>query len=134
MSGVFSTESPSAEPLTSVTDGAETSGSNGEKPTLPRSHSERLLAINKEFMTQEKELREKFHEAIYNTAEKVMKLSQNNQIKALKVSARIELKTAAILHCFPAGPIREGDVGSNAETAVGPPGRSESLSEKTSKS
>lgn len=37
-------------------------------------------------MTQEKELREKYHDVIYNTAEKVMKLSQNNQIKALKVS------------------------------------------------
>ncbi|CAH0561313.1 unnamed protein product [Brassicogethes aeneus] len=84
VSGVFSTESPSAEPLTSVADGPETSGSDGERPVLPRSHSERLLAINKEFVSQEKELREKYHEVIYNLAEKVMKTSQCNQMKALK--------------------------------------------------
>lgn len=85
VSGVFSTESPSSEPLTSVTDGPETSTTEAEKPTLPRSHSERLLAINKEFVMQEKELREKYHEAIYSTAEKVMRVSQTNQMKALKV-------------------------------------------------
>lgn len=68
-----------------MADGPETSGSDGEKPSIPRSHSERLLAINKEFVVQEKELREKYHEVIYNTAEKVMRLSQTNQIKALKV-------------------------------------------------
>ncbi|KAJ8919539.1 hypothetical protein NQ315_002160 [Exocentrus adspersus] len=84
VSGVFSTESTSAEPLTSVADGPETSGSDGEKPSIPRSHSERLLAINKEFVNQEKELREKYHEVIFNTAEKVMRISQSNQIKALK--------------------------------------------------
>ncbi|XP_049826197.1 1-phosphatidylinositol 4,5-bisphosphate phosphodiesterase classes I and II-like isoform X2 [Aethina tumida] len=84
VTGVFSTESTSAEPLTSVADGPETSGSDGEKPVLPRSHSERLLAINKEFVAQEKELREKYHEVIYNLADKVMKTSQCNQIKALK--------------------------------------------------
>ncbi|KAJ8986065.1 hypothetical protein NQ317_003359, partial [Molorchus minor] len=70
VSGVFSTESPSAEPLTSVADGPETSGSDGERPSLPRSHSERLLVVNKEFVTQEKELREK--------------ASQTNQLKTLK--------------------------------------------------
>ncbi|XP_072396815.1 1-phosphatidylinositol 4,5-bisphosphate phosphodiesterase classes I and II isoform X2 [Diabrotica undecimpunctata] len=84
VSAVFYTESSSAEPLTSVTDGPETSGGEAEKPSIPRSHSERLLAINKEFVTQEKELREKYHEAIYNVAEKVMKTSQSNQIKTLK--------------------------------------------------
>ncbi|RZC39107.1 1-phosphatidylinositol 4,5-bisphosphate phosphodiesterase classes I and II, partial [Asbolus verrucosus] len=84
VSGVFSTESPSAEPLTSVADGPETSGSESEKPTLPRSHSERLLSVNREFVAQEKELREKYHDVIYNTAEKVMKISQNNQLKTLK--------------------------------------------------
>jgi phosphatidylinositol phospholipase C beta len=84
VSGVFSTESPSAEPLTSVADGPETSGSETDKPSLPRSHSERLLSVNREFVSQEKELREKYHEVIYNTAEKVMKMSQNNQLKTLK--------------------------------------------------
>lgn len=72
--------------MTSVTDGPETSTSDVEKPILPRSHSERLLAINKDFVMQEKELREKYHDAIYTTAEKVMRVSQANQMKALKVN------------------------------------------------
>ncbi|XP_057656050.1 1-phosphatidylinositol 4,5-bisphosphate phosphodiesterase classes I and II [Diorhabda carinulata] len=84
VSAVFYTESTSAEPLTSVTDGPENSGAEGEKPSIPRSHSERLLAVNKEFVTQEKELREKYHDVIYNVAEKVMKTSQSNQLKLLK--------------------------------------------------
>lgn len=92
MSGVFSTESASAEPLTSVADGPETSGSDGEKPSIPRSHSERLLAINREFVAQEKELREKYHEIIYNIAEKVMRVSQSNQIKTLKVRVSVTRK------------------------------------------
>lgn len=79
-------ESPSVEPLTSVTDATESS-SPGEldRPSLPRSHSERLLAVNREFVIQERELREKYHDVIYNTAEKVMRMSQNNQKKALRV-------------------------------------------------
>lgn len=71
--------------MTSVADGPETSGSDGEKPSLPRSTSERLLAINKDFVSQEKELREKYHEAIYNIAEKVMNASQSNQLKMINV-------------------------------------------------
>ncbi|KAF7277143.1 hypothetical protein GWI33_009405, partial [Rhynchophorus ferrugineus] len=85
VSGVFSTESPSVEPLTAVADDAE--GATSTDPSdrgLPRSQSERLLAINREFVSQEKELRERYHDLIYNTAEKVMKQSQNNQIKILK--------------------------------------------------
>lgn len=89
VTAVFYTESPSAEPLTSVTDGPEFSGNDGEKPSIPRSRSERLLAINKEFVTQEKELREKYHEVIFSTAEKVMKTSQAAQIKALKVNSEV---------------------------------------------
>lgn len=81
----YTTESPSAEPLTSVADGPESSGMEADKPSLPRSHSERLLAINKELIAQERELRERYHEVIYNMAEKVMKTSQTNQIKTLKV-------------------------------------------------
>ncbi|XP_044255900.1 1-phosphatidylinositol 4,5-bisphosphate phosphodiesterase classes I and II [Tribolium madens] len=84
VSGVFSTESPSVEPLTCVADGPETSSADTEKPSLPRSHSERLLSVNRDFVCQEKELREKYHEVIFNTAEKVMKISQNNQLKTLK--------------------------------------------------
>ncbi|XP_031353442.1 1-phosphatidylinositol 4,5-bisphosphate phosphodiesterase classes I and II isoform X2 [Photinus pyralis] len=86
VTGVFSTESTSAEPLTSVADGPESSANaEPERPTLPRSTSERLLAANREFVTQEKELREKYHEIIYSIAEKVMRTSQANQFKLLKV-------------------------------------------------
>ncbi|XP_065158334.1 1-phosphatidylinositol 4,5-bisphosphate phosphodiesterase classes I and II [Atheta coriaria] len=80
--GVFATESPSSEPLTSVADCPETSDGS-ERPILPRSQSERLLAANRDFVTQEKELREKYHDLIYNTADKIMKDSQANQIKIL---------------------------------------------------
>lgn len=88
VSSVFYTESASAEPLTSVADVPETSSEDRPQTaaTLPRSHSERLLAINKEFVAQEKELREKYHDMIYSVAEKVMRTSQSNQIKTLKVS------------------------------------------------
>lgn len=82
---MFSTESPSVEPLTSVADSTETSATETDRPTLPRSHSERLLAANREFILQEKELRDKYHDVIYNTAEKVMRMSQTNQKKALRV-------------------------------------------------
>ncbi|XP_030750745.1 1-phosphatidylinositol 4,5-bisphosphate phosphodiesterase classes I and II isoform X2 [Sitophilus oryzae] len=85
VSGVFSTESPSVEPLTSVVDEGEgTTSTDPSERGLPRSQSERLLAISRDFVSQEKELRERYHDLIYNTAEKVMKQSQNNQIKALK--------------------------------------------------
>lgn len=85
VSGVFATESPSVEPLTSVADTTESSPGESDRPSLPRSHSERLLAVNREFVLQERELREKYHDVIYNTAEKVMRMSQNNQKKALRV-------------------------------------------------
>ncbi|KAK4886210.1 hypothetical protein RN001_002481 [Aquatica leii] len=96
VTGVFSTESPSAEPLTSVADGPETSTNiETERPTLPRSTSERLLAANREFVAQERELREKYHEIIYTIAEKVMRTSQTNQIKSLKV--QLERETSDLM-------------------------------------
>lgn len=51
---------------------------------LPRSQSERLLAVCKEHILQERELQEKYHESVFSTLEKVMKSSQSNQLKALK--------------------------------------------------
>nr|CAH7747170.1 unnamed protein product [Callosobruchus chinensis] len=87
VSSVFYTESPSAEPLTSVTDAQPVCEGPPTAPPpmgIPRSTSERLLAINREFVHQEKELREKYHEMIYNAAEKVLRASQNNQLKTLK--------------------------------------------------
>ncbi|CAH1993480.1 unnamed protein product [Acanthoscelides obtectus] len=87
VSSVFYTESPSAEPLTSMTDSqplCEGPPTAAPPVGIPRSTSERLLAINREFVHQEKELREKYHEMIYNAAEKVLRASQNNQLKMLK--------------------------------------------------
>ncbi|CAH1173596.1 unnamed protein product [Phaedon cochleariae] len=88
VTAVFYNESPSAEPLTSVADAPEPGGSaEGDRPplaALPRSHSERLLAVDREFVAQERELREKYHDAVYGQAEKVMRASQSGQIKALK--------------------------------------------------
>ncbi|KAF2905741.1 hypothetical protein ILUMI_00434 [Ignelater luminosus] len=96
VTGVFSTESPSAEPLTSVADGLESSSSaEVERPTLPRSTSERLLAANRDFVAQEKELREKYHEVIYGIAEKVMRTSQTNQFKSLKT--QLERETSDLM-------------------------------------
>ncbi|KAK5643289.1 hypothetical protein RI129_007134 [Pyrocoelia pectoralis] len=96
VTGVFSTESTSAEPLTSVADGPESSTNiDTERPTLPRSTSERLLAVNREFVIQEKELREKYHEIIYSIAEKVMRTSQANQFKLLKI--QLERDTADLM-------------------------------------
>lgn len=66
-----------------------------ERPTLPRSTSERLLAVNREFVIQEKELREKYHEIIYSIAEKVMRTSQANQFKLLKI--QLERDTADLM-------------------------------------
>lgn len=84
--------------MTSVADGLE-SGSSAEveRPTLPRSTSERLLAANRDFVAQEKELREKYHEVIYGIAEKVMRTSQTNQFKSLKVISMAQLEFCSVL-------------------------------------
>lgn len=58
---------------------------DGTRSSLPRSHSERLLAICKEHVNQEKEIREKYHESIFSTVEKLMRNSQSNQLKMLRV-------------------------------------------------
>lgn len=55
------------------------------KGTLLRTHSERLITIYKDYLNQEKELREKYNEVIFTVVEKLMKNSQSNQLKTLKV-------------------------------------------------
>lgn len=62
---------------------------------MPRSHSERLLAICKEHVNQEREIREKYHESIFSTVEKLMRNSQNNQLKMLRVL--LERETADVM-------------------------------------
>lgn len=48
---------------TEVSEGSECEGESGGIK-LPRSQSERLLAINKEHVAQERELREKYHDLV----------------------------------------------------------------------
>lgn len=52
---------------------------------LPRSQSERFLAVCKVHAQQERELQEKYYENLFTTVEKVMKASQSNQLKMLQV-------------------------------------------------
>ncbi|GJQ77553.1 putative PLC-beta C terminal [Trypoxylus dichotomus] len=94
-------ESPSTEPIsgmgesqdasTTMTTPAATGTAMDQQPVIKRSESERLLAVNRDFVTQERELREKYHEAIFSTAEKIMQTSQGNQIKALKAQFDMEI-------------------------------------------
>ncbi|XP_033226489.1 1-phosphatidylinositol 4,5-bisphosphate phosphodiesterase classes I and II isoform X2 [Belonocnema kinseyi] len=62
---------------------------------LPRSQSERLLAVYKEHVLQERELQEKYYEVVFVTLEKVMKSSQSNQLKTLKVM--LDRETADVM-------------------------------------
>lgn len=89
VSGVLSSESPSTEPLENIVCGAIsepcTSTNNpGETLGLPRSISERLLSIDQELVVREKQLREKYHDLIFETLDKVLRISQTNQVKMLK--------------------------------------------------
>ncbi|KAL1463083.1 hypothetical protein WDU94_014872, partial [Cyamophila willieti] len=74
---------------TPQTEASECSESDGDVANtiakLPRSQSERLLALQKEHLAQEKDLQEKYHESIFLNLEKVMKNSQSNQTKTLRV-------------------------------------------------
>ncbi|KAK6642093.1 hypothetical protein RUM44_013816 [Polyplax serrata] len=65
------------------------------KGTLTRTHSERLITICKDYLTQEKELREKYNEVIFTIVEKLMKNSQSNQLKTLKVL--LEKETESVM-------------------------------------
>lgn len=58
----------------------EENGSN-----ITRSHSERLLTACREFVSSYREIQEKYHESIYNAAEKQLRSSQASQMKRLKV-------------------------------------------------
>lgn len=65
-------------------------GVEGIPRGLPRSQSERLLAVCKEHVIQEKELQEKYHDSLFSTLEKIMKVSQSNQLKTLKENRQRE--------------------------------------------
>ncbi|KAF7386291.1 hypothetical protein HZH68_013423 [Vespula germanica] len=81
-------------------------GVEGLSRGLPRSQSERLLAVCKVHMQQERELQEKYHESVFATVEKVMRTSQSNQLKTLKVLQ--ERETADVMRKLQAS--RHGEV------------------------
>ncbi|XP_076174145.1 phospholipase C at 21C isoform X2 [Ptiloglossa arizonensis] len=81
-------------------------GNGGAPKGLPRSQSERLLAVCKAHVQQERELQEKYYESLFVTVEKVMKTSQSNQIKTLRVL--LERETADVMRKLQA--TRHGEV------------------------
>lgn len=62
---------------------------------VPRSQSERLISICRDFSTNYQELQEKYHDLIYSTAEKVLRTSQANQMKQLKTC--LEKETSDVM-------------------------------------
>ncbi|XP_076239602.1 phospholipase C at 21C isoform X1 [Calliopsis andreniformis] len=81
-------------------------GNGGAPKGLPRSQSERLLAVCKAHVQQEHELQEKYYESLFSTVEKVMKTSQSNQLKTLRVL--LERETADVMRKLQA--TRHGEV------------------------
>ncbi|KAF6210454.1 hypothetical protein GE061_013560 [Apolygus lucorum] len=53
--------------------------------SIPRSQSERMLAVFKDHINQERELLEKYHEMVFGCAQKVMVAAQTQQLKMLHV-------------------------------------------------
>ncbi|XP_012270478.1 1-phosphatidylinositol 4,5-bisphosphate phosphodiesterase classes I and II isoform X2 [Orussus abietinus] len=107
---IFSSEAGlSSIALVETTECTETEnreGAEGAPKGLPRSQSERLLAVCKEHVLQERELLEKYHESVFTTVEKVMKASQSNQLKTLRVL--LERETADVMRKLQA--VRHGEV------------------------
>lgn len=81
--------------------------------SVPRSQSERLISVCRDFSNTYQELQEKYHELIYSTAEKVLRTSQANQMKQLKtiseketrivmdhlnITRRTEVKALSLIH------------------------------------
>ncbi|XP_043266529.1 1-phosphatidylinositol 4,5-bisphosphate phosphodiesterase classes I and II isoform X2 [Venturia canescens] len=88
-----------------TSDCPDVEGSEGQRG-LPRSQSERLLAVCKEHVLQERELEEKYHESVYTTLEKVMRTSQSDQLKTLRVL--LERQKADVMRKLQA--MRHGEV------------------------
>ncbi|XP_055712184.1 1-phosphatidylinositol 4,5-bisphosphate phosphodiesterase classes I and II isoform X1 [Phlebotomus papatasi] len=70
-------------------------GEGEERAGITRSHSERLLAVCREYATAYREIQEKYHEIIYSTAEKVLRNSQANQMKRLRTL--LEKETSEVM-------------------------------------
>lgn len=73
----------------------DTDNSTSSMPRMSRSQSERLLAIGKEHVIQERDLRERYHEIVFSLLEKVMRSSQSNQMKMLRVL--LDKETAEVM-------------------------------------
>lgn len=78
-----------------LTESAETTDAGGERSGMPRSQSERLIPVCRDFSNSYQELQEKYHEIIYSTAEKVLRNSQANQMKQLKTC--LEKETSDVM-------------------------------------
>ena len=81
-------------------------GNDGASRGLPRSQSDRFLAVCKAHVQQERELQEKYYESLFATVEKVMRASQSNQLKMLQ--ELLERETADVKRKQQA--IRQGEV------------------------
>lgn len=81
-------------------------GNDGTPRGLPRSQSDRFLAICKAHVQQERELQEKYYESLFATVEKVMRASQSNQLKTLQ--ALLDRETADVKRKLQA--TRQGEV------------------------
>lgn len=88
---------PCPNDLTEIAETTDSSGGGGgERPSaLPRSQSERLIPVCRDFSNTYQELQEKYHEIIYSTAEKVLRNSQANQMKQLKTC--LEKETSDVM-------------------------------------
>lgn len=77
-----------------LTECAETDG--GERSAgMPRSQSDRLIPVCRDFSMNYQELQEKYFEIIYSTADKVLRTSQANQMKQLKTC--LEKETSDVM-------------------------------------
>ncbi|XP_025162258.1 1-phosphatidylinositol 4,5-bisphosphate phosphodiesterase classes I and II isoform X4 [Harpegnathos saltator] len=81
-------------------------GNEGVPRGLPRSQSERFLAVCKAHVQQERELQEKYYDNLFAIVEKVMKASQSNQLKTLRVL--LDRETADVMRKLQA--TRHGEV------------------------
>lgn len=79
---------------------------------LPRSQSERFLAICKAHVQQERELQEKYYDSLFAMVEKVMRASQSNQLKTLQ--ALLDRETTDVKRKLQA--TRQGEVLSPPDT------------------
>lgn len=92
-----------------ITDESSSTATGGGPPT----QTERLLTVCREFTAAYQEVHERYHESIYNTADKVLRTSQTNQMKLLKtqleketndvmrqlnLARRNEVKALALVH------------------------------------